>query len=161
MLRTADTLAGLREAPESTIWVKHPEGAMGAHFTMDKALQDAWNASGTSMAEREAQEKALIERGDMLALYRYINTPESMRVNAEHNIVGPTRAAAPERYPQMWVAGWETRNLRMVANIREAFRERPGARVLSIVGVAHKPWFDGWLGQLQGVDIVDAQQVLK
>lgn len=126
-----------------------------------KALQDAWNASGTSMAEREAREKALIERGDMLALYRYINTPESMRVNAEHNIVGPMRAASPERYPQMWVAGWETRNLRMVANIREAFRERPGARVLSIVGVAHKPWFDGWLGQLQGVDIVDAQQVLK
>ena len=126
-----------------------------------KALQDAWNASGTPMAEREAQEKALIGRGDMLALYRYINTPESMRVNAEHNIVGPMRAASPERYPQMWVAGWETRNLRMVANIREAFRERPAARVLTIVGVAHKPWFDGWLGQLQGVDIVDAQQVLK
>ena len=49
----------------------------------------------------------------------------------------------------------------MVANIRETFRERPSARVLSIVGVAHKPWFDGWLGQLKGVDIVDAQQVLK
>lgn len=24
----------------------------------------------------------------------------------------------------------------------------------------HKPWFDQWLGQLQGVDIVDAAQVL-
>jgi hypothetical protein len=47
------------------------------------------------------------------------------------------------------------------ANIRETFRERPGARVLAIVGSTHKPWFDGWLGQLQGVDIVDAQQVLK
>jgi GH43 family beta-xylosidase len=32
VLRTADTLAGLREAPESTIWVKHPEGAMGSHI---------------------------------------------------------------------------------------------------------------------------------
>ena len=61
----------------------------------------------------------------------------------------------------MRVAGRVPRNLRMVANIREAFRERPRARVLSIVGVAHKPWFDGWLGQLQGVDIVEAQQVLK
>lgn len=61
----------------------------------------------------------------------------------------------------MWVAGWETRNLRMVANIRETFRERPSARVLTAVGVSHKPWFDAWLGQLQGADIVDAGGVLK
>ena len=32
---------------------------------------------------------------------------------------------APD-FPQIWVAGWEIRNLRMVANIRETFRERPG-----------------------------------
>ncbi|HEY0502586.1 MAG TPA: DUF5694 domain-containing protein [Lysobacter sp.] len=126
-----------------------------------KSLQDAWNADRAEMGEREARQQVFIERGDMLALYRYINTPESMRVNAGHNVVGPMRDASPQRYPQMWVGGWETRNLRMVANIRETFRERPGARVLSIVGVAHKPWFDGWLGQLQGVDIVDAQRVLK
>ena len=71
------------------------------------------------------------------------------------------RARSPEGYPQIWVGGWETRNLRMVANIRETFRERPGARVLVVVGVSHKPWFDAWLGQLQGADIVDAAAVLK
>lgn len=43
----------------------------------------------------------------------------------------------------------------------ETFRERPGARVHSIVGVSHKPRFDQWLGQLQGVEIVDAATVLK
>jgi hypothetical protein len=59
------------------------------------------------------------------------------------------------------VGGWEVRNLRIAANVRETFRERPGARVLSIVGAAHKPWFDGWLGQLQGVDGVDVETVLK
>lgn len=47
------------------------------------------------------------------------------------------------------------------ANIRETFRERPGARVLAIVGVSHKPWFDAWLGQLQGVDIADTAALLK
>jgi hypothetical protein len=71
------------------------------------------------------------------------------------------RAVSKEGYPQIWVGGWETRNLRMVANIRETFRERPGARVLTVVGSSHKPWFDSWLGQLQGVDIVDVEQVLK
>ena len=48
-----------------------------------------------------------------------------------------------------------------VANIRETFRERPGARVLVVVGASHKPWFDSWLGQMQGVDIVDVRKVLK
>jgi GH43 family beta-xylosidase len=32
VLRGADTLAGLREAPETTIWVRHAEGAMGSHI---------------------------------------------------------------------------------------------------------------------------------
>lgn len=54
---------------------------------------------------------------------------------ADGNVRSALRAGSPEGYPQMWVAGWEIRNLRMVANIRETFRERPGARVLSIVGV--------------------------
>jgi hypothetical protein len=96
-----------------------------------------------------------------LPLYRVINTPNSLRAVAEANVGAAMRAKSTEGYPQMWVAGWETRNLRMVANIRETFRELPGARVLSLVGVSHKPWFDNWLGQLQGVDIVDASAVLK
>jgi hypothetical protein len=98
---------------------------------------------------------------DLLPLYRYINEPEGLRVLAEANVVEPMRSKSPEGYPQMFVAGWETRNLRMVANIRETFRERSGARVLSIVGASHKPWFDAWLGQMQGVDIVDVEAVLK
>lgn len=32
VLRGADTLAGLREAEETTIWVRHPEGPMGSHI---------------------------------------------------------------------------------------------------------------------------------
>ncbi|MEU6248961.1 family 43 glycosylhydrolase [Glycomyces sp. NPDC047010] len=32
VLRGADTLDGLRTAEETTVWVKHPEGAMGSHI---------------------------------------------------------------------------------------------------------------------------------
>jgi GH43 family beta-xylosidase len=32
VLRGSDTLAGLREAEETTIWVRHPEGPMGSHI---------------------------------------------------------------------------------------------------------------------------------
>ena len=126
-----------------------------------KAIQAAWDSDRTALDAVEKREKAFVEAGDMLSLYRAVNRPESLAIRARHNIVAAMGSSSPERYPQVWVAGWEIRNLRMVANIRETFREKPGARVLSIVGSGHKPWFDSWLGQLQGVDIVDVERVLK
>lgn len=129
--------------------------------TFARQLQGAWDSDRAAMDAVGKREQVLLKEPDLLPLYRYINSPDALRAGAEMNIVPSMRSQAAERYPQMWVAGWEIRNLRMVANIRETFRERPGARVLSIVGTTHKPWFDGWLGQLQGVEIVDVQQVLK
>lgn len=126
-----------------------------------RAIEAAWNAGRAELNEREKQEQVLSQAPDLLPLYRYVNDPEHLRVLADVNARAALRAQSPEGYPQIWVAGWEIRNLRMVANIRETFRERPGARVLSIVGVSHKPWFDDWLGQLQGVEIVDVARVLE
>jgi len=127
-----------------------------------RSLEAAWAAGGgAGWKEREKHEAALSAADDLLPLYRYINTPESLKLLAEINVSASLRAKSPDGYPQMFVAGWEIRNLRMVANVRETFRERPGARVLSIVGSSHKPWFDTWLGQLQGVDVVDVASVLK
>jgi hypothetical protein len=126
-----------------------------------RSIEAAWGAGSAALKEREKREKILAYAPDLLPLYRYVNEKEGLRVYAEANVRAAMRAKSPEGYPQIWVAGWEIRNLRMVANIRETFRERPGARVLVIVGVAHKPWLDSWLGQLQGLDIVDAAGVLK
>jgi hypothetical protein len=124
-----------------------------------RAIEAAW-ATG-AFKTIEADEEPLKRAPDLLPLYRAVNDPQRLRLLAESNVVPSMRAVSKEGYPQIWVGGWETRNLRMVANIRETFRERPGARVLTVVGASHKPWFDSWLGQLQGVDIVDALQVLK
>lgn len=126
-----------------------------------REIEAAW-AQATPAWKAFQERGAALEKGrDLLPLYRHLNTPESARLHAETNVVPAMRAKSVQGYPQIWVAGWEIRNLRMVANIRETFRERPGARVLTIVGASHKPWFDAWLGQLQGVDIVDAAAVLK
>ncbi len=126
-----------------------------------KSIEGAWAAGGAVLKVRQQRQDILKLEPDMLPLYRDINSPESLQIHAEANVIAAMRAKSPEAYPQLWVAGWEIRNMRMVANIRETFRERPGARVLSIVGASHKPWFDAWLGQLQGVDIVDAAALLK
>ncbi len=126
-----------------------------------RSIEAAWGAGGTVFKEFAERQKVSSRAPDLLPLYRYINEPEHLRALAEANVIPAMGAKSPQGYPQMWVAGWEIRNMRMVANIRETFRERPGARVLSIVGASHKPWFDAWLGQLQGVDIVDAEGLLK
>lgn len=126
-----------------------------------EAISAAWQEGAGELAELFQREDELAHADDLLPLYRFINEPRYLRALAEVNVHAALQAKAAENYPQMWVAGWETRNLRMVANIRETFRERPGARVLIVVGASHKPWFDSWLGQLQGIDIVDAEQVLK
>lgn len=126
-----------------------------------RSIESAWASGNTGLNMRKKREDELTLANDLLPLYRYINEPEGLRIYAEANVVPAMRAKSTEAYPQMWVAGWEIRNMRMVASIRETFRERPGARVLSVVGVSHKPWFDSWLGQMQGVDVVDAADVLK
>ena len=123
-------------------------------------IRAAWDAGRNEHAHVHARQDALLHGGDMLALYRYLNGPESMAAAAGVNVEAALRAPSEGHHPQAWVAGWEIRNLRMVANVRETFRERPGARVLAMVGVSHKPWFDTWLGQLQGVDVVDVQPLL-
>jgi hypothetical protein len=49
----------------------------------------------------------------------------------------------------------------MVANIRAAFGNHPGARVLNIVGASHKPYFDTYLGMMHEVALVEAEAILK
>ncbi|HEU6454518.1 MAG TPA: DUF5694 domain-containing protein, partial [Roseateles sp.] len=127
----------------------------------DRDMKAAWSGHGADVRKDRERQQALTEADDLLPLYRFINEPGYLRRLAEANVGPAMRSESPDRYPQRWVGGWETRNLRMVANIRETFRERPGARVLTLVGASHKPWFDSWLSQLQGVDVLDAEALLK
>jgi Family of unknown function (DUF5694) len=126
-----------------------------------KAIQQAWDGATAKAQPMRDREAALWKSGDMLALYRFVNNPENLRVAIDSDFGAALRDKSPEHYGRIYVAGWETRNLRMVANVHAAFREHPGARVLSIVGSSHKPWFDSLLGQMQGLEVVDAEQVLK
>lgn len=125
------------------------------------AIQAAWNSASAKMQPVRERESALWKAGDMLAMYRFVNDPQTLRTAIESDFGAALRDPSPQHYGRIYVAGWETRNLRMAANVHATFRERPGVRVLSIVGSSHKPWFDSLLGQMQGVEIVDAEKVLK
>ena len=134
---------------------------VGDQQAYGKAVQQAWDAHPDQLKKILGEEGQLEKGGDMLALYRFINRPEIRRGQMDSDFGAALREPSPKQYGRLYVAGWEIRNLRMVSNVHAAFAEHPGARVLSIVGASHKPWFDKFLSQMQGVDIVDAEQALK
>jgi hypothetical protein len=107
------------------------------------------------------QQAAMANGEDLLAYYRLINTPKVQLAYIEADQLANMRTASEGQCGRQYMAWWETRNLRMAANIRAAFGNRPGARVLSIVGSSHKPYFDAYLDMIHEVRIVDVEAGLK
>lgn len=126
-----------------------------------QAIQRAWSGAEASMRAVREREALAVRDKDALALYRHLNDPAVLRATVDSDFGAAASEPSAEKYGRIYVGGWETRNLRMAANIRAAFRERPNARVLVIVGSSHKPMLDRLLGTLEGVDIVDAITVLR
>lgn len=125
------------------------------------AVQQAWAGAAPQALSTREHEAELEKRDDLLPLYRLINSPDYQRIALTADFGAALSEPSAQRYGRQYVAGWEARNLRMAANVRVSFRETPGVRVLSIVGASHKPWIDALLGQMQGVDIVDAETILR
>ncbi len=96
-----------------------------------------------------------------LETYRFLNSPEAGVTDALGQWIGMIDRASPNQVGRVRVAEWETRNLRQVAHIREAAAHVPGGRVLVIVGAAHKPWFDAYLGMMIDMTVADAAEVLR
>lgn len=124
-------------------------------------VAQAWNAAAEQAKPVRQREAALKSGEDLVPLFRYINQHDTQQVTSASDFGAALKDKSPQQYGRMYVMGWETRNLRMAANIMASLRERPGARVLVIVGATHKPWLERVLGISQGVDIVDAQTILK
>jgi hypothetical protein len=128
----------------------------------ETAVQDLWNApNNPAMATYKAAEKQAAESGDTLAFYRLLNTPETQRLFVSFDFGEALKQKTPELYGRQYVAWYETRNLRMVANIRAAFGNTPGARVLNVVGASHKAYYDAYLDMMHEVKLVDVGEVLR
>ena len=124
------------------------------------AIQGAWDSAPPECAALRARDRELRRAPDLLPLYRHTNSAAYQRMPMHCDFALALAEASPQRYGRQYVTGWDLRNLRMVANIGATFRERPGTRVLSLVGASHKAWFDRLLGQLQGVEVVDVERFL-
>ena len=136
------------------------QGLAGAGF--EAAIQKIWNApDNPAMAAYKAEGKKAADSGDFLSFYRLLNKPETQRLFITFDFGSALKQETPELYGRQYVAWYETRNLRMVANIRAAFGNKPGARVLNIVGASHKAYYDAYLDMMHEVKLVDVEAVLK
>lgn len=126
-------------------------------------MEPAWKNPAT---EKRIQTDKDLEAGlgapdGMLARYRADNAPGYTRLAFDSDFGAALEEPSARRIGRGYLGYWETRNLRMASNIRDALAPRPGMRMLVIVGASHKGYLEAYLHQMHDVRVVDAGAVLK
>ena len=141
----------------------HTADSISAHApeTLGPTIQSVWAQSDpdTDAVFEEAQ-TYLGSPERVLAGYRFINAPayQQATINADFGLA----AATPDNdaVARQYVSWWQTRGLRMAANVVEAAGNEPGARMLVIVGSSHKAYFDAYLDQMHDWELIGVDAVL-
>lgn len=94
-------------------------------------------------------------------MYRAYNAPEAAMLAFNSDFGATLVEPSPEGFGRNYVGYWETRNLRMVANMRDVLGQHPGTRMLTIVGASHKGYYEAYLNQMHDVQLVSADAVLR
>lgn len=129
----------------------------------EEAIQKGWSNPGTRQFRKLVTplEKAALTTDGMMALYRFYNSKTTARLNFKSDFGAQLLDPSPQHYGRRYVGWWETRNLRMVANIREIAARSPGSRTLAIVGASHKPYYERYLAQMHDLRIASTDPVLR
>jgi hypothetical protein len=132
-----------------------------------KAAQDAisraWDNPATHARQAEdAQLEAGLGKPDaILTMYRVLNAPTAPMLVYRSDFGAALIEPSPQAFGRNYLGYWETRNLRMVSNIRDVLGRYPGTRLLAIIGASHKGYYEAYLNQMHDVSLVDALGVLK
>lgn len=127
------------------------------------AIMKAWDNRHTAQRRKtsEALEARLDTPAGVLAMYRSYNGVGEGELTFRSDFGAALEEPSPQRYGRNYVGSWETRNLRMAANIREVMTARPGARMLVIVGASHKGYLDAYLDQMHDVRVISGEALLR
>ncbi len=127
------------------------------------AIAHAWDNAATHARQAEDQrlQEGLGQPDGVLAMFRAYNAPDAAMTIYQSDFGAAFLEPSPKGYGRNYLGYWETRNLRMVANIRDILGQHPGTRLLAIVGVAHKGYYEAYLNQMHDVRLVDAEPMLK
>lgn len=127
------------------------------------AIEKAWDNPANA---RRKKEDELLDQGvgsaeGLLAMYRAYNSPAHVAASFEIDFGAAMNEPSPQRFGRAYVGYWETRNLRMAANIRDMVGVMPGTRLLVIVGATHKGYLEAYLHQMHDVRLVDTAPLLR
>lgn len=127
-----------------------------------KEIRASWDNPAT--AERRARFEdwnSQLEAGTLSVLdwYRRMNTDEQARLAMQSDFGAAAGAHHAGNTGRKYLAYWETRNLRMVANLRQVIGS--GRKVLAIVGTSHKPYYERYLGMTSDIELVDTDVILR
>lgn len=138
-----------------------PDGAEPEAY--GAAIMAAWDNPAThARREQDVRLTAGLEREDgVLDMYRAYNAPDAPMLVYQSDFGAALMEPSPQGFGRSYLAYWETRNLRMVANIRDVLGRRPGTRLLAIVGASHKGYYEAYLDQMHDVRLTDAIAVLR
>ncbi|ADG09264.1 hypothetical protein B7G68_03875 [Caulobacter segnis] len=129
----------------------------------EAAIMKAWD-NPVSHARR-AQDQTLranLDKPDgVLNLYRAYNAAEAQLMAYKGDFGAAFVEPSPEGFGRQYLGFWETRNLRMVGNIRDVLGQHPGMRMLAIVGASHKGYYEAYLNQMHDVRLISADAVLR
>ncbi len=127
------------------------------------AIGKAWANPATK--KRAAIYKSLNEQigspSGLLTLYRVLNAPEQAVLVFKSDFGAALEEPSPQKFGRGYLGYWETRNLRMTANIRDILGQKPGARALVIIGASHKAYLEAYLNQMHDIRLVDAENILR
>lgn len=127
------------------------------------AIARAWDNPSTRARQAGSSrlEEGLARPEGIIYMYRALNAPDAPMLAYRSDLGAALFEPSPQQFGRSYVGYWETRNLRMVANIRDVLSLHPGARLLAIVGATHKGYFEAYLNQMHDVRLVDANIVLR
>ncbi|MDY0974710.1 DUF5694 domain-containing protein [Massilia sp. CFBP9012] len=128
-----------------------------------EAIMKAWDnpANAKRKKDDEILDAGVGSAEGLLAMYRAYNSPAHVAATFEIDFGAALNEPSPQRFGRGYVGYWETRNLRMAANIRDVVGVMPGTRLLVIVGASHKGYLEAYLHQMHDVRLVDTAAVLR
>lgn len=140
----------------------------GSYFSSDAKseaygarLNDLWPQQGDPCRIYWDEIDTTLKNGDVIKAYRDYNSQAYGRKKMDCDFKRTMNDNEPEGYGRKYTLDWQARNLRMVSMIVTAAADKPGGKVLSIVGASHKPYYQAYLYQMHDIEVISTDEVLK
>jgi hypothetical protein len=129
----------------------------------DKAMTSLWSAPAaqTRIAEGKRIAAAATSPAATLAMIRSYNDPSEARRAFDVDFGAAMAHETPQLYGRRYLGWWETRNLRMAANIRQVAAFAPGGRLLVVTGASHKGYLDAYLDMMHDMKVENPLPLLE